>query len=243
MLYIYIKEVINRLSFIIFGIFFTTIISIIYKEELIYILFNYYFKIFKFQILLLTGIFDKIYIELLIIYFLIFITSILLFVINFILFCIPIITNNKLYIILKNILLIIIIFLFYCIINLFFIFLINIIKNNNNNYIFLESNIINEIRLVEYKNFIFIILLSNFTIFLIGLFIFFSIKFIINISYNYFKNIRLFNFFLLSIFLIFIIPPDYILHSIILIYYFCYIEGLFILSIYIIQYNYYKKKK
>lgn len=240
MIYIYLKELIKRLNFIIFGILFTITLSIIYKEELMYNIILYYFKIFKFQVLLLTGIFDKVYIELLLIYVISFITSSLLFIINFILFCIPIITKKKIISIINNIYYFFFIFIFYLIINIFFIIIINLIKNKNT-YIFLQKNVINEIRFIEYKNFIFILLFSNIIIFFIGIIIFYSIIKIKNIKYKYFINIRLINFLFLSFFIIFIIPPDYILHFIILFYYLFYIEGLFIFTIFIKVYNKYKK--
>lgn len=243
MLYIYIKEIIKRLNFIIFGILFSLIFFIIYKEELVYNLILFYFKIFKFQILLLTGIFDKLYIEILLIYLIFIITIILLSIINLVLFCIPIITKKNLNNIIKNIYYLIFIFFFYFFINLFFIIIINILKNNNNTYIFLQKNIINEIRLIEYKNFIIILLFSNIIIFFVGVIIFYIIIKLKNLSYKYFINIRLLNFLFLSILLIFILPSDYILHFIILMYYLIYIEGLFIITIFIKNFYKYIKNK
>lgn len=236
MLYIYLKELIKRIKFIIFGGIFSILLSVIFKEELIYIVIEFYFKIFNFQVLLLTGVFDKIYIELLIIYIIGVFSIILLILINLILFCISIITYNKLYIILKNLFYLIFILLFYFLINLLFLVCLSLLKNNNY-YLYIQNNFTNEIRLTEYKNFIFILLLSNFFILFLGIFIFFSILIVKNITYDYIINIRLFNLFILSILLIFFIPPDYILHFIIVTYYFCYFEGLFIITIFLKQYN------
>lgn len=98
-------------------------------------------------------------------------------------------------------------------------------------------NIINEISLLEYKNFLIILIYINFCIFLIGIFIFFIIIKIKNISYNYFNNMRILNFILLSIILIFVLPPDYFIHFIFLIYYIIYIEGLFFLTIFLKEYK------
>ncbi len=237
MIYNYLKEIIKRINIILFGLIFSILLTIIYKEELVFSIINLYFKIFKFQILLLTGIFDKIYFELTIIYIILIINFILLLLINFFLFCIPIITYKKLNKILINIYYIIFLIFYNFIINLSFILFIFLIKKHNIYYIYINMNIINEISLLEYKNFLLILIYINFCIFLIGIFIFFIIIKIKNISYNYFNNMRILNFILLSIILIFVLPPDYFIHFIFLIYYIIYIEGLFFLTIFLKEYK------
>ena len=237
MIDIYLKEIIKRINIILFGLTFSILVTIIYKEELLYNIIKLYFKIFKFQILLITGIFDKIYFELTLIYIILLLNFIVLLLINFFLFCIPIITYKKLNKMLLNIYYFIFLIFYNFIINLSFIFFIFLIKKNNIYYIYINMNIINEISLVEYKNFLIILIYINFCIFLIGIFIFFIIIKIKNISYNYFNNMRILNFILLSIILIFVLPPDYFIHFIFLIYYIIYIEGLFFLTIFLKEYK------